>query len=613
MKQIFANNAATTLQSQLLVADSTISLLSGTGFPSPAANEYFLVTLQQASQIEIISVSARSTNSLTILARGLEGTTAQIFAAGAQVEVRVTSATLGGFTNALNSLASINLLTTPTSTPNNVNSYITGSLDPFGNPITVIARNTTTWNFLNYSLMFSGVVSTTSGTTNASGTGFLVFTSTGTNQYIIQFTSGALAGQARTATGSTATATSWTTATSVAPSNGDTFEIYQNNNSILGGLGNLNVYSLLMASTTLAAADSGKTFGVTTGTITLPTPATGLHYRIIGSGSGAGTLAYPSGSIYLPDGTITNSLAIGFMTTIDVFADGTSWLVYNTSGEVITKSAVYSNNAVPLGQANNLYQASLGAGVVPVQQGNISTQVGTTIIHIGQSVADNTRVKLAVGAADKGNIVLENDNNTFSGTNTFNNPLSVGTATLGGHAITLYQANVAYAGNNIAVKQGKNTIWVPAGAMVSRLTSGAVPGTLETSSNKVMYKTMDFGQAGSAYAQFKIRMPKSWNGGILGATFVWTATSGTGAVTWFINCTPLVDGVLDANFGTSVSQNQGVVINNVNTTPETAGFTPTGTYSNATEPTITFQIYRTGTSGTDTLNATASLIGVSIS
>ena len=49
---------------------------------------------------------------------------------------------------------------------------------------------------------------------------------------------------------------------------------------------------------------------------------------------------------------------------------------------------------------------------------------------------------------------------------------------------------------------GKHTVWMPAGAMTPRTTNGPASGTFETTTHKVMIKTLDFDAATAEYAQF---------------------------------------------------------------------------------------------------------------
>jgi hypothetical protein len=58
---------------------------------------------------------------------------------------------------------------------------------------------------------------------------------------------------------------------------------------------------------------------------------------------------------------------------------------------------------------------------------------------------------------------------------------------------------------------GKQTIWIPAGAMIARTTNGAASGTTELATNDVMLRTLDFDQTTEEGAQFMVAMPKGWN------------------------------------------------------------------------------------------------------
>lgn len=101
MKQLFTNNAVTLLADPILASSTTLRVLSGYGqmFPTPQANEFFVVTLedQQATQREIIKVTERNGDVFTVL-RAQEGTPARAWDAslGADtlVDHRITAETL---------------------------------------------------------------------------------------------------------------------------------------------------------------------------------------------------------------------------------------------------------------------------------------------------------------------------------------------------------------------------------------------------------------------------------------------------------------------------------------------------------------------------------------
>ncbi|MFN4141199.1 hypothetical protein [Aestuariivirga sp.] len=102
---------------------------------------------------------------------------------------------------------------------------------------------------------------------------------------------------------------------------------------------------------------------------------------------------------------------------------------------------------------------------------------------------------------------------------------------------------------------GKQTIWVPASAMTPRITNGAVAGTVETATNKVMLKTLDFDTATQEFAQFSVRMPKGWDEGALQYIPIWLHPSTTTSfgVTWQLQAVALSDGdAADAAFGTAI-------------------------------------------------------------
>lgn len=102
-KQLFGNNASSLLAASISDADLTIQLTTGFGalFPSPGADEYFLVTLENDSgDIEVVKVTSRSTDLLTVPTggRGQEGTSAQSWTNGqARVELRLTRGTMETF------------------------------------------------------------------------------------------------------------------------------------------------------------------------------------------------------------------------------------------------------------------------------------------------------------------------------------------------------------------------------------------------------------------------------------------------------------------------------------------------------------------------------------
>jgi hypothetical protein len=164
------------------------------------------------------------------------------------------------------------------------------------------------------------------------------------------------------------------------------------------------------------------------------------------------------------------------------------------------------------------------------------------------------------------------------------------------------------------VGAGKQTIWVPAGSMTARTTNGPAAGTLETTTNKVMIKTLDFDAAAAEHAQFSVQMPKGWNEGTVSALFVWShaATTTNFGVVWGIQGVAVSDDdALDVAFGTAQTvADTGGTTNDLYRSSETSAVTIAGTP--AENDVVIFQVYRDATNGSDTLAIDARLHGVAL-
>lgn len=158
--------------------------------------------------------------------------------------------------------------------------------------------------------------------------------------------------------------------------------------------------------------------------------------------------------------------------------------------------------------------------------------------------------------------------------------------------------------------QGRQTIWLLADSLVPRTTSGPVSGSVETTTSKVMRKTLDFDAATAQYAQFSIGMPKSWNEGTVTAQFLWTAASGSGAVVWGVWGQAQSDGDAgDAAFGTAVTIADTLLsAGATHLSAETGAITLAG--SPAEGDLVVLQFFRDAANAGDTLGVAAGLLGV---
>lgn len=100
MPELWANNAASTVGAGINNVVTTITVASGDGakFPSPSGGDFFFATLQEGSTIEIVKVTARSTDSLTVV-RAQQGTSGASFTTAAKIENRLTKESLEALRN----------------------------------------------------------------------------------------------------------------------------------------------------------------------------------------------------------------------------------------------------------------------------------------------------------------------------------------------------------------------------------------------------------------------------------------------------------------------------------------------------------------------------------
>ena len=93
MPQLWTNNAVSTLTTALTATSTVMSVATGDGtlFPNPTSTvDFFVITLESGSNREIVQVQTRSTDSFTDITRAQEGTSAQVWATGVVVELRLT-------------------------------------------------------------------------------------------------------------------------------------------------------------------------------------------------------------------------------------------------------------------------------------------------------------------------------------------------------------------------------------------------------------------------------------------------------------------------------------------------------------------------------------------
>ena len=102
----------------------------------------------------------------------------------------------------------------------------------------------------------------------------------------------------------------------------------------------------------------------------------------------------------------------------------------------------------------------------------------------------------------------------------------------------------------------KQTMWIPATAMTPRITNGPVENIIEISSNKAVFRTLDFDPNIAQYAEFDIAMPKSWDCLFITFKVFWSHAAATTnfGVDWVMDCISIPpSSTLSTGFGAGSS------------------------------------------------------------
>lgn len=181
-----------------------------------------------------------------------------------------------------------------------------------------------------------------------------------------------------------------------------------------------------------------------------------------------------------------------------------------------------------------------------------------------------------------------------------------------GAAISVTNGSGASGNPTIAADIGKQSIWIPAGAMTPFVTNGAASGLVELSTNKWPLSTLDFDTTTQEFAGFAIRMPKSWNESTVTFIPVWSHASTTTnfGVVWGLDGAAVSDDDAgDAAFGTAqTSTDTGGTTNDFYQGPESSAITIAGTP--AAGDLVQFRLHRDPSNGSDTMAIDARLIGI---
>lgn len=264
--------------------------------------------------------------------------------------------------------------------------------------------------------------------------------------------------------------------------------------------------------------------------------------------------------------------------------------------DIITTNLVYTGSGVP-SLANKVSKTGdtmtgflvLHANATDAMHPVTKQQMDAAIA--GVAAPDLTPYVPKTGATLEGYLVLHAD------------------ATDAMHPVTKQQLDAAALGGGDAVA-GRQTIWVPASAMMPRASNGCGIGLGETTTNKINYPVLDFDPATSEAAQFQVAFPKAWDRGVVQAEYIWTTTGSSGGVVWAIAAVAISDDdALEAALGTAVNVTDTVIAaGDLHRSAETADITIAG--APAIGDWVAFQVSRLPADAADTLSVDARLIGI---
>lgn len=100
MTQLFSNNIDTALEQAAGASDASLLLVDGSDLNEPAGGDFELLTVTYNGLFEVVKVTARTTNTVTVT-RAQEGTTARDWPKGARVFAGITAGTLQAFQGAI--------------------------------------------------------------------------------------------------------------------------------------------------------------------------------------------------------------------------------------------------------------------------------------------------------------------------------------------------------------------------------------------------------------------------------------------------------------------------------------------------------------------------------
>lgn len=173
---------------------------------------------------------------------------------------------------------------------------------------------------------------------------------------------------------------------------------------------------------------------------------------------------------------------------------------------------------------------------------------------------------------------------------------------------------IAASGGAVSPTVGKQTVSIPASAMIAATTSGPASAQFETATNDINFMVLDFDATADEHAHFNICMPKSWNEGTVTFQVWWTTTAtDTDGVAWGLQAVALSDNeASDAAWGTAVvvTDDAQSAAGEILVTAESSAVTIAGTP--AAGDIVFFRIFRDVSDANDDMTEDARLIAIKL-
>lgn len=161
---------------------------------------------------------------------------------------------------------------------------------------------------------------------------------------------------------------------------------------------------------------------------------------------------------------------------------------------------------------------------------------------------------------------------------------------------------------------GKQTLYIPASAMLAATTSGPAPAQFETTTNDINFKVLDFDASADEHAHFNVAFPKNWNEGTVTFQVFWmSSATDTDGVAWGLQGVAISDNEsTDASWGTAVVVTDDAQSNasELYVTSESSAVTIAGTP--AAGDACFFRVFRDVSDANDDMTEDARLIGVKL-